>query len=182
MSKKPVIVLDAGHGGKDGGASKYLLEKKVNLSIAKYCRDYLKKKGYTVKMTRTTDICVGNASTIARKINRFKPTLAVSIHANAGGGDGAEVYYSIVGGTGKVLATNILKELEKVGQNSRGIKTRKNERGTDYYGVIRETVCPAVIVEVGFVDNKKDAAQFDTLAEQKVFAEAIAKGIIKTIK
>lgn len=176
-------VLDPGHGGKDPGAVKYLIEKDVNLTISKACRDELKANGWKVYMTRTGEQNPGINARSAY-INRVDPAVAVSIHANAGGGDGAEVYHSIVGGTGKKLAQNILKEIEKTGQNRHGsgVKTRKNAQGRDYYGVIRDTRCPAVIVEVGFVDNRKDVKDFDEIREQKALGVAIAKGIMKTVK
>lgn len=174
-----IAVLDPGHGGKDPGAVKYLIEKDVNLTISKACRDELKANGWKVYMTRTGEQNPGINSRVAY-INKINPAVAVSIHANAGGGDGAEVYHSIVGGTGKTLAKNILNELVAIGQQSRGIKTRKNAQGRDYYGVIRDTRCPAVIVEVGFVDNRKDTKDFDTVKEQKAFGVAIAKGVMKT--
>ena len=99
---------------------------------------------------------------------------------DAGGGDGAEVYHSIVGGKGKRLADNILSEFEKIGQNVRGAKT-KPENGTDYFGFIRLTDMPAVITEAVFVDNAADAAQADTEAECKTFGIAIAKGVLRTL-
>ena len=91
------------------------------------------------------------------------------------------MFYSIYGGTGKVLADNILKEVVKIGQNSRGAKTRKNSSGGDYYGWIRSTKAPAVIVECAFLDNKKDIQIIDTKAEQIAFGVAIARGILKTL-
>ena len=91
------------------------------------------------------------------------------------------MYYSIYGGTGKVLAENILSEVVKIGQNSRGAKTRKNSSGGDYYGWIRSTKAPAVIVEGAFLDNKTDIQIMDTKAKQMAFGVAIAKGVLKTL-
>ena len=68
-----------------------------------------------------------------------------------------------------------------IGQNSRGAKTRKNASGKDYYGFIRETKCPAVIVECAFIDNANDIKIIDTATEQKTMGVAIAKGILKTL-
>lgn len=69
----------------------------------------------------------------------------------------------------------------KIGQNSRGLKTKKNSYGHDYFGFIRSTICPAVICEGVFVDNKADAAQADTDAECLAFGEAYARGILATL-
>lgn len=173
------VFLDPGHGGSDPGAVKYIREETVNLNMALACRDYLKANGVAVKLSRTTDKNT-TSSGIINDCNSYDPDLAVSIHNNAGGGNGCEVYYTVKGGTGKKLAKNIEGEFKEIGQNSRGIKTRKGSRG-DYYFFIRETKCPAVITEAVFVDNKADAAQADTLAEQKAFGVAIAKGILKTL-
>ena len=98
------------------------------------------------------------------------------------GGDGAEVFYHYKGGKSKELAQNILDSIvADTEQNSRGIKVKLNSRGTDYFGFIRETMAPAVIVECAFVDNKADLAVIDTYEEQQLMGEAIAKGILKTL-
>jgi N-acetylmuramoyl-L-alanine amidase len=116
-----------------------------------------------------------------RECNNFAPTIAVDIHNNAGGGDGAECYYHHGGGTGKVLAENILAEIVKIGQNSRGAKTRKNSSGADYYGFIRMTNAPAVIVECAFVDNAKDIQIINTAEKQRAMGIALAKAILRTL-
>lgn len=173
------VYIGVGHGGSDSGAVRYLVEKDVNLKMALACCNYLKAAGVDVKISRTTD----KDSSIIEKVNAaniWGADLALDIHNNAGGGDGAEVYHSIVGGTGKRLADNILSEFEKIGQNIRGAKT-KQENGTDYFGFIRLTDMPAVITEAVFVDNAADAAQADTDIECVQFGEAIAKGILKTL-
>ena len=168
-------------GGNDPGAvANNTKEKDLNLSIALACRDMLIEHGVSVKMSRTKD----ENDTLQEEIkecNIYAPDLAIDIHNNAGGGDGAEVFHHHAGGTGKTLAKNILDEILKVGQNSRGIKTRKNSAGKDYYGFIREITAPAVIVECAFVDNKTDIKIIDTAAEQKKMGIAIAKGILKTL-
>lgn len=173
------VYIGVGHGGSDSGAVKYLVEKDVNLKMALACYDYLDAAGVDVKISRTTD----RGSSIIEKVNAanvWDADLALDIHNNAGGGDGAEVYHSIVNGTGKILAENILDEFEKIGQNVRGAKT-KQENGTDYFGFIRLTNMPAVITEAVFVDNAADAADADTNAECIQFGKAIAKGVLKTL-
>lgn len=80
-----------------------------------------------------------------------------------------------------ILAENVLAEIVKIGQNSRGAKIRKNSAGRDWFAFIRETKAPAVLVECAFVDNKADLAIIDTEAEQKKMGVAIAKGILKTL-
>ncbi len=178
MSK---VFISAGHGGSDSGAvGNGFLEKDLNLSIALHCRDVLIGNGVNVKMSRTTDEDDG-INEEARESNAFAPDLTVSIHNNAGGGDGVEAWYSVVGGTSKVLAENILSEVTKIGQNSRGAKCRAGTGGSDYYGFIRQTNAPAVIVECAFIDNSEDIKIIDTEAERKTMGEAIAKGILNTL-
>lgn len=175
------VFLGVGHGGSDPGAvANNTKEKDLNLSIALACREELARHGVSVKMSREKD----ENDTISEEIkecNTYGPDLAVDIHNNAGGGDGGEVFYSHLGGKGKTLAENILAEIVKVGQNSRGIKTRVNSQGKDYYGFIRQTSCPAVIVECAFVDNASDLKILATESQRKAMGIAIAKGILKTL-
>ena len=174
------VYLDPGHGGYDAGAVKYVTEKTVNLNMALACRDYLVANGVTVKMSRTSDVAT-SLSGLCREANAWGADLAVSIHNNAGGGDGFECYHHYGGGKGRILAANIEAEVKKLGQNSRGLKTKRNSSGTDYFGFIRLTSMPAVICEGAFVDNKTDVKIIDTVAEQKAFGYAYARGILKTL-
>lgn len=179
MSKK--VFISAGHGGSDSGAvGNGFKEKDLNLSIALACGDYLKSRGVEVQMSRVKDEN-DDINQEARESNAFGPDLAVSIHNNAGGGDGVEAWYSIFGGLGKTCAENILAEVVKIGQNSRGAKTKKGSSGKDYYGFIRQTKAPAVIVECAFIDNATDIQIINTESKRVVMGEAIAKGILKTL-
>jgi N-acetylmuramoyl-L-alanine amidase len=179
MAKK--VYIGIGHGGSDPGAvANDVKEKNANLVIGLACAEEKERHGVEVMLSRTTDVTEGTSAKV-NECNAFKPDLAADIHNNAGGGDGAEVYHSINGGTGKELANNILIEVKAVGQNSRGAKTRKGNRG-DYYGFIRDTNCPAVIVECAFLDNKKDVQIIDTKAEQQAMGVAIAKGFLRQLK
>jgi len=179
MAKK--VFLGVGHGGSDPGAvANGFKEKDLNLSIALACREELERHGVTVLLSREKD----EDESLSGKINmcnKFAPDLALDIHNNAGGGDGAEVYHHYKGGIGKTLANNILAEVVKIGQNSRGAKVKTNSSGKDYYAFIRDTVPPAVIFEGAFLDNKTDIQIIDTEEERKVMGIAIAKGILKTL-
>lgn len=179
MAKTYKVYLDPGHGGSDPGAVKYLREEKVNLVEGLACRDYLKANGVKVKMSRTTDKNT-NLNKICAEANEWGADLAASLHNNAGGGNGFEIYCSINGGEGRELAECIEVEVKKIGQNSRGVKTKKGSNG-DYYGFIRLTKMPAVICEGCFVDNKEDVKIADTVAEQKEFGYAYARGILKKL-
>jgi N-acetylmuramoyl-L-alanine amidase len=175
------VFLGIGHGGSDPGAvANGFEEADLNLVIGLACRDELQRHCVIVKTSRTKDENDPLTDEI-KECNAFDPDLAVDIHNNAGGGDGGEVFHHIGGGLSKTLAKNILAEIVAIGQNSRGIKTKTNSAGKDYFGFIRETYAPAVIVECAFVDNKTDMKIIDTAAEQKAMGVAIAKGILKTL-
>ena len=179
MKKK--VFIGVGHGGSDPGAvGNGFKEANLNLAIALGCMNELVRHGVDVCMSRTKDEN-DPASEEVRECNAFNPDLAIDIHNNAGGGDGAEAYHTIGYGQGEVLAKNILAEIQKIGQNSRGAKTRLNSSGRDYYTFIRSTYAPAVIVECAFVDNKTDIQIIDTAEEQKQMGIAIAKGVLATL-
>lgn len=173
------VFIGVGHGGTDSGAvGNGFLEKDLNLSIALSVRDELIRHGIDVKMSREKDE-YDNLSEEIKECNSFNPDYAVDIHNNAGGGDGFEVYYHYKGGKGKDFAESIISEVVKLGQNSRGAKTRVSANGSDYYGFIRNTYCPANIVECAFIDNAEDIKIIDTKEEQMAMGKAIAKGILK---
>lgn len=179
MAKK--VFIGVGHGGTDSGAvANGLKEKDLNLAIALACKSELERHKVKVGISRTKDENDSLNDEI-KECNKFKPNYAVEIHNNAGGGDGCEIFHYSKGGTSKTLAQNILNEIVKIGQNSRGLKTKLDKNGKDYFGWIRETNAPAVLVECAFVDNKKDVAIIDTAAEQKKMGVAIAKGVLKTL-
>lgn len=181
MVKK--VFIGIGHGGSDPGAvANGFKEAGLNLVIGLACATELERHGIKVKTSRTKDENDPLTEEI-KECNAFLGSdgLAVDIHNNAGGGDGAEVYYYSGGGVSKTLAQNVNTAIIAAGQNSRGIKTRKAANGSEYYGWIRETLSPAIIVECAFVDNKTDIKIIDTTAEQKAMGVAIAKGILKTL-
>ena len=175
------VFISAGHGGSDSGAiGNGFKEKDLNLSIALACRDYLVANGVEVKMSRTTDEDDG-INQEAAESNAYGPDVTVSIHNNAGGGDGVEAWYSIVGGLSKTCAENILDEVVKIGQNSRGAKKKAGSNGKDYYGFIRMTKAPAVIVECAFIDNVTDIQIVADEDKRMAMGIAIAKGILRTL-
>lgn len=175
------VFIGVGHGGNDNGAvANGFKEDALNLAISLTCREELIRHGVTVGISRTKDEADPLADEI-KECNAFAPDYAVEIHNNAGGGDGVEIYHHFGGGKGKTLAQNILNEIVALGQNSRGLKTKKNSSGKDYYGWIRQTNAPACLVECAFLDNKKDITIIDAAPEQKAMGIAIAKGILKTL-
>lgn len=178
------VLVCAGHGGSDPGAvvGKFV-EKTLALTVTSACvKELNKHAGVTAIQARKTDTDQSIAAKV-KMANDMDVDFVLDIHFNIGGGKGkgAEVWCSYLLGLGKILAENILKRLEEIGQNSRGVKTRKNEAGQDYFGIIRMTKMPAVIVECGFIDNATDRKLFDTPAELKKMGVAIAEGVLDTI-
>lgn len=173
----PKVFIAVGHGGKDPGAvANGLKEKDINLAIAKSCEEELKKNGIEVLLSRYKDEDDALLDEI-RECNEYDADIAVAIHVNAGGGDGFEIFHHSGGHNSKRLAECIEIEVKKL-NNSRGLKTRLNDKGKDYYGFIRDTNPPAIIIECAFIDNKKDIEVADEAEEQKAFGKAYAKGIL----
>lgn len=181
MAKK--VFIAAGHGGKDSGAIGVngVYEKNLTLSISKYLAAALKRCGIEYQMSRTTD--TDPVNTVA-KCNKYKPDVAVAIHLNAYDKKvrGAEVFYSLFSAEGKKFATSVLNNIVALGVKSRGVKTKKNSNGRDWFEFIRETDATALLVECCFIDNANDYNFVNTAAKQKIMAEAIAKGICEYLK
>jgi N-acetylmuramoyl-L-alanine amidase len=167
------VFLSAGHGGTDPGAvANSLREKDINLQILLACKTELERHGVTVVCSRVTDANDPVAEEV-REANKSNADIAVSFHTNAGKGDGSETFYYSSNAKGKKLAELCEKYTKQIGQNSRGVKT-----GDKLY-FIRKTTMPAVLCECAFVDNTKDKAIVDTVAEQKKFGVAYAKAILE---
>lgn len=173
------VCIDPGHGGNDGGcADGSRLEKKDNLDMALSLQAALERRGVAVVMTRTEDdyVALQERSQIA---NDSGANYFISLHRNqCPGAEGVETWMS---GNGKTTETESLAEavqgaLVKVGVNrDRGVRVGSQGGGVEYY-VLRTTEMPAVLVELGFLDNSDDNYVLDQNRED--YAEAIAEGII----
>lgn len=183
MMKK--VFLAVGHGGSDPGAvAPGLVEADLNLVSAQACAKVLCEHGVNVQLSRTKDVD-NPLSEELRQCRAFAPDVAVAIHFNAGGGDGFEFWYSHfqnqTQGLDFKLGQAIEAEVKKLGQNSRGGKTRLDPKtGRDYFGFIRELAMPSIIVEGGFLDTN-DCVLFDEVHEQQAFGVAYAHGILTTL-
>jgi len=167
------VVIDAGHGGRDGGCvHNGLIEKRLCLDLALRLEKVLKAKGMRVVMTRRTDTFV-ELSQRAAIANRNTKALFVSLHFNAERDrsvSGMEVFYRSA--AGKAVASKILHSMDV---NLRGIK-----RGVIYkdYKVLRATRMTAVLVEGGYLSNKTEARRCADPDHRQDMAEAIARGIM----
>ena len=177
MSKR--VFIGVGHGGKDPGALKYIKEADANLQMALGLKAELDRHGVTVGISRLKDEDDPLIEEI-REANAFAPDVAVECHNNAGGGDGFEVYHQTNGYATKSikLAQCIEARVVASGQKSRGVKTRLNGSGTDYFGWCRQVKAPAVLCEGFFVDNATDSRDYNTAAKQQAFGRVYAWGVL----
>ena len=174
----PRIAVFAGHGGTDPGAvANGLYEKDINLALSNEVTRLLRAKGYEVVNNRTTDVNRDINADVALA-NRSNVDAVVEIHMNSNAGapgTGTEAYYSINGGKGKELALAIVNNIAALGFVNRGIKTRINAAGKDFFGIIRDTNAPAVLAETAFINNPNDMALLDI----NKASQAIADGIMQ---
>jgi N-acetylmuramoyl-L-alanine amidase len=176
-----LVVIDAGHGGRDPGAVGSLVQEKVlTLRASLMLQKELERQGFKVYMTRTKDEYV-NLYDRAAMAEALNATVFVSIHINAHTGstaNGVEVLYGNQSlSSDKGLAQKIQNELIKqLGATNRGIAHRPN------LAVLRETSMPSVLAELGFISNPAEQSKLmDNTYLQKA-ANAIAKGIVEFLK
>lgn len=189
----PTIIIDAGHGGFDGGtqASDGTVEKDINLRIALYLNDFLQTFGYETVLTRDSDESLEdeNLKTIREKkksdiYNRFdlmestENAIFVSIHQNHYPVEkyhGTQVFYSPEQAEdSSKLAQSIQEAVVELLQNDNDRQIKKC--GTSVY-LIYNAVKPAVLVECGFMSNTEEAELLKTQDYQKKIAFCIAVGI-----
>ena len=175
------IVVDAGHGGDDPGASgNGIIEKDYTLRAARYMYDRFKQLGLPVTLTRDSDETLSKKERVNRILNAYgndPNVIVISNHINAGGGDGAEVIYALR--NNDTLAKKTLEEIGKKGQNMRKYYQRRLPEDTskDYYFIHRETGnTQPILVEYGFLDSTKD--DVSQLKNNILdYAEAVVKAV-----
>ncbi len=184
-----IIMVDAGHGGRDSGTYYGdILEKDINLEIAKELEKELTKYGAIVYMTRKRDVDLSSIYDSAKKrgdlyrrlllIKEKKCDLYISIHINWYDDNtlrGAEVLYNSINKENKVLAQSIMNRFKKELDSNRNIKT------TDLY-MYRNTTTPGVLVECGYLSNPTERKLLQKEEYQKRLAKTITKGIIDFMK
>ena len=183
------IVLDAGHGGEDGGATSCtgILESNLNLEIALRLNDLLRFMGYQTYMVRTTDTALHTqGDTIAaRKASDLKARVAIaentdnciwiSIHQNYFSDDrysGAQVFYAGTSGSdnlGKQLQNNIIKYLNPFSH-------RQAKQITGIY-LFEHLPCIGILVECGFISNREEEALLRSNTYQKKLISVIAASV-----
>ena len=191
QEKETVIVIDAGHGGEDGGAeANGLLEKDINLDIALRLRDMLLAGGYKVVMTRDSDVSIydSSASTTREKkvsdlnnrvklINGSDNNILVSIHQNKfeqSKYSGAQIFYS-------ENDPRSFKHAEEIRRSVTGLLQPENKRelkpADNSIFILSKAKVPAVIVECGFLSNEDEAKRLSDEEYRKQMAFAVFCGI-----
>ena len=174
------VIIDAGHGGSDGGATgNGIVEKDLNLEISSYIHDRLDELGVENTLIRTSDVTIEPNDRVRKVVDPYgsgKDVLVISNHINAGGGQGAEIIYALR--NSDTFSKRIATELENSGREVRKYYQRRypSDSSKDYYFIHRNTGdTEAVIVEYGFLDNVTDA---DLLKKYwKDYAEAVVKAV-----
>lgn len=177
--KSFVVVIDAGHGGKETGAIYGgVYEKNLNLDIAKRLNNLLKAQGVKTYMTRTDDRYVGLYAR-SELANKVKADLFVSVHNNAGykkDSGTMTLYYPNANQTGKKVASIVQKSLTStLGSRSMGVISRPN------LAVLRTTDMPAILAEVGYMTNSKELSKLKTSSYKQKAAEALNSAILKSL-
>ena len=174
------VVIDAGHGGSDGGAvGNGIIEKDLNLEISKYMSDRLDELGIDNTLIRDSDVTIEPNERVRKVVEPYgsgDDVLVISNHINAGGGQGSEVIYALR--DSDTFSKKIANELENSGREVRKYYQRRypSDSSKDYYFIHRNTGdTESVIIEYGFLDNSTDAELLKKY--WKDYAEAVVKAI-----
>ena len=178
MAENRKVIIDAGHGGKEPGAVyESRQEKEDALRLAFDVGNALERRGISVSYTRVSDV-YDSPYEKAAMANASDADIFLSIHRNAmpvpGTASGVENLVYEDSGTAGALGRNIGEALAEAGWTDLGVKERPG------LVVLRNTKIPAVLVEVGFINNEKDNEFLD--ANMAATADAIADGVLKTFR
>ena len=196
FEKKGTVVVDAGHGGEDGGTTGVHgeLEKDINLAIALELQRLLEQHQFEVVMVRDwdTDLSDQNLPTVAQRkrsdlqrrlrlVEESGDCILLSIHQNfftENQYSGAQVFYSANDPRGEALAEAIRASIVETLQPE---NTRQNKVGEGVY-LLEQCQVPAVLVECGFLSNPEEAAALADPDYQKRMAQAIYNGLVRYLK
>lgn len=192
---RPLVVIDPGHGGHDPGAmAGGLVEKHVTLKVAKLLRKELTRKGFDVRLTRTTDKALTPARRL-RMATRLKPALFVSLHCNWSASrsqKGIETFAYLPkrlhSGRGSVVpieeapsetasirhAGGLHQELVQV-LGPRGVADNGARLGR--FAVLEPRPWPSLLIEMGYLSNRYDAKRLSSAAFQSWFAARLADAV-----
>ena len=201
IDTRPVVIIDPGHGGSDGGTvAGGALEKELNLEVANLVGGKLTKAQVNVRFTRDSDIKV-NLSERSKLANEHPGALFISIHHNASTfpeAHGVEIYYaqskpdsvilsqrqyfklgrddSFSDHRGKLLAGHVQRLLcSMTGANDRGIRDSR-------LAMTRWVSCPSILIECGFLSNAKECSNLSSSGYREKMSAGIAAGVLKYLK
>ena len=192
-----IIFLDPGHGGKDPGASYYnITEKELNMQVYQKLRKELEGLGYTVLSSRDSDVFVDFVTERSRMVNKTDSDIFISIHFNASGNPasnraGIQTYsYEEADGYPSKINPYWHNHPDRISESNRlaadihssllaetGAKDAGRLRRS--FAVLRETNKPAVLLELGYIDNFNENQQVRSDAYQNRLVAGIVKGIQK---
>jgi N-acetylmuramoyl-L-alanine amidase len=200
LTRHSTIVLDAGHGGNEPGAvgPTGLTEKELNLAVAQKVVAALHAQGIDAALDRTSDYraTLGFRAAVA---DALKPAAFVSLHHNSEpdgprAGPGSETYFQVHSAQSKRLAGLIYEEVVRalgafsaswVADTDAGAKWRTNDRGGDYYGILRLTGDHGVVAslaELAFLSNATEEALLRRDDVRQAEADAVARGILRYLR
>lgn len=175
QSIRATVVIDPGHGGKDPGSQiSTVNEKNINLAVARLVARKLSQRGVSVLMTRNSDVFIElpDRAAAGRRADVF-----VSIHADSNPSSakvGHSVIYPRTSEPRSVLLGRLIDQY-LVSAGSPKYILRADNRGLL---VLRQAQCPAVLVEVGYLSNRAEAARLASAAYQERLATGVANGIL----
>lgn len=189
------IVVDAGHGGEDGGASgkSKILEKDINLQISLDLQKLLQTAGYHVVMTRTSDTAVSDDKSTIRErkksdlhnrlaiIQSQENCIFISIHQNFFSQSryhGSQVFYSKKNPGSKLMAESVRTRIVSLLQND---NKREIKPATSSIYLLWKTDIPAILVECGFLSNSEEEAKLNNSTYQQQMAFSIFCGALDYI-
>ena len=193
IKESPVLVVDAGHGGTDPGKVGVdgSLEKDINLAVAERLKTYLEQDDVKVIMTRETDTGLYSETDSRKKMADMKKRceiieesgadLVVSIHQNSYHEEsvsGGQVFYYRDSSKGKALAEILQDRFDYV----LGDQNRSLPKANANYYLLLHVKCPIVIVECGFLSNRKEAALLNSGEYQDKLAYTNHMGIMQNMK
>lgn len=179
-SKRVLVTIDPGHGGRDPGAVGIggLRETDIVLDVGLQVADLLKEHGVEVILTRRDEREIDLEPRVAAA-NRANADLFVSIHANAismsrPDVNGVETYFYRSAAAEEFATVMQASLLDATGMNSRGVKEAR-------FFVLRRTSMPAILVELGFVTGAEDAPRLADPEFRDLLAQAVTRGILHYI-
>ena len=195
--KLPVLIIDAGHGGEDGGTvgKNGVFEKELNLKIAENLNALALCSGYETVMTRSEDVLLydRNVDFKGRKkaldllarvkiAEKYDDAIFISIHMNAFPEErysGLQVYYSKNHESSKMIADEIQATVKNILQPDNGRVTKSADSSIF---VLDRITHPAVLIECGFLSNEEECALLSSEEYQKKLALVIFSALSKYIE